>query len=138
MGRGNQNYDDVWEKLNELRQIRDALCELVGSDDNNALLKWIEEEKTLRHPCPGKFLLGLTKPRQDSAIKTWRDFLDTLKKKGVSQRNIDYLMDKLSREKSIVDAVNLFENMSTEIKNDFTDPKEKIAFRSFESRQSTR
>jgi hypothetical protein len=70
MGRGYRDYDDVWSKLEELRQIRSALCDLIGTDDNNVILRWIEEEKNLRHPCPGKFLLGLTKPKQESAIKT--------------------------------------------------------------------
>jgi hypothetical protein len=44
MGRGTRNYDEVWAKLDELRSLREALCDLVGSDDTNVLLRWIEDQ----------------------------------------------------------------------------------------------
>jgi len=97
MGRGTRNYDEVWTKLQELRELREVLCELVGSEDHNTLIKWIESQKSLTHPCPGKFLRGHTKPKQESEKRTWMDFIDYLKRKNTSQKNIDYIMEKLSQ-----------------------------------------
>ena len=125
MGRGIRSYDEVWEKLDELKLTREALCELVGSDDNNVIFKWIEAQKKLSHPCPGKFLLGLTKPKQDSARKTWDDFLDKLKSRNTPSSSIEYILDKLSRCSSIEESVQTFERLFQEIKNDFRGPKEK-------------
>ena len=130
MGRGIRNYGEVWEKLDELKLIREELCELVGSEDNNVILRWIQAQKKLSHPCPGKFLLGLTKPKQDSARKTWDDFLEKLKSKGASQASIEYTLDKLSRCSSIEESVQMFERLFQEIKNDFKASKEKT-FRRF-------
>jgi hypothetical protein len=132
MGRGYRSYDDVWEKLEELRNLRDALSDLVGSDDNNVLLKWIEDTKSFSHPCPGKFLLGLTKPKQDGVKKTWEDFLSILKRKRVSQKNVDFIMEKLSKSDSIEEASTVFKTLQGEIKNDFTDLKEKNSKRTFQ------
>jgi hypothetical protein len=125
MGRGIRNYDDVWEKLDELRVLREKLCDLVGSDDNNVLLKWIEDHKKISHPCPGKFLLGLTKPKQESAKKTWEDFVQRLKSRGVSTSNLEYTLEKLSKCSTIGEAVQSFEGLFQEIKNDFTGLKVK-------------
>ena len=125
MGRGTRNYDDVWEKLEELRVLREKLCDLVGSDDTNVLFKWIEDHNEISHPCPGKFLLGLTRPKQDSAKKTWEDFVQRLKGKGISTSNLEYTLEKLSKCSTIDEAVQSFERLFQETKNDFTGLKEK-------------
>ena len=125
MGRGTRNYDEVWEKLDELRSLREALCDLVGSDDTNVLLRWIEDQKIFSHPCPGKFLLGLTKPKQEVAKKAWKDIVSNLEGRKVSEKSLGYILDKLSRFDTIENAIESFEEVYTEIKNTFTDSKEK-------------
>jgi hypothetical protein len=125
MGRGSRNYCEVWQKLEELKLLREKLCELVGSDDNNVLFKWIEDHKELSHPCPGKFLLGLTRPKQESARKTWEDFVKKLQSRGVSADNLEYLLNKLAQYTTIEEAVQSFEDLFQETKKDFTDLKEK-------------
>ena len=131
MGRGTRNYDEVWEKLEELRLLREALCELVGSDDNNVLFRWIEDQKSLSHPCPGKFLLGVTKPKQEVVKKAWKDIISNLEFRKVSSNSLTYILDKLSRENNIDDVIQSFERVYLETKNDFTDSKEKSFKRSF-------
>jgi hypothetical protein len=126
MGRGTRNYDEVWEKLDELRSLREALCDLVGSDDTNVLLRWIEDQKIFSHPCPGKFLLGLTKPKQEVAKKAWKDIVSNLENRKVSEKSLSYILDKLSRFDTIENAIESFEEVYTEIKNTFTDSKEKF------------
>jgi hypothetical protein len=132
MGRGYRSYEDVLEKLQELLKLREELCDLVGSDDNNVLLKWIEDAKSFSHPCPGKFLLGLTKPKQEVVKRTWDDFLNILKRKGISQKNIDFIMEKLSKSETIEEAAAVFKSLQGEIKNDFTGLKEKNSKRTFQ------
>lgn len=131
MGRGTRSYDDVWEKLEELRVLREALCDLVGSDDTNVLLRWIENQKFFSHPCPGKFLLGLTKPKQEVAKKAWKDIVSNLESRKVSEKSLSYILDKLSRFDTIENAIESFEKVYTEIKNDFTESKEKSFKHSF-------
>jgi hypothetical protein len=125
MGRGIRNYEDVWEKLDELRILREALCDLVGTDDNNVLFKWIEEQKSTSNPCPGKFLLGLTKPKQEVTKRAWKDIVSNLEGRKVNQRNMSYILEKLSRFDNIEEAINSFERVYSEIKNTFSDSNEK-------------
>jgi hypothetical protein len=132
MGRGTRNYDEVWEKLDELRSLREALCDLVGSDDTNVLLRWIEDQKNLSHPCPGKFLLGLTKPKQEVAKKAWKDIVSNLEDRKVSEKSLGYILDKLSRCDTIENAIESFEGVYVRIKNDFTDLKEKTFQKRFQ------
>lgn len=136
MGRGTRNYDEVWAKLQELRELREVLCEIVDSDDHNALMKWLESQKKLAHPCPGKFLRGHTKPKQESEKRTWMDFIDYLKRKNTSQKNIDYIMEKLSLCDSLDEASKLFNELYVETKSNFTDLKEKSLHRSFNQTQN--
>ena len=131
MGRGTRNYDDVWEKLDELRSLREALCDLVGSDDTNVLFRWIEDQKILSHPCPGKFLLGLTKPKQEVAKKAWKDIVSNLEDRKVSEKSLGYILDKLSRCDTIENAIESFEEVYVKINNEFTDLKQKTFKRSF-------
>ena len=119
MGRGTRNYDDVWDKLSELRVIREALCDLVGSDDNNVLLKWIENQKYLSHPCPGKFLIGLTKPKQEVIKRAWEDIVSNLESRQVSSDSLEYILGKLSKESSIDDVIRTFERVYLETKKNF-------------------
>jgi hypothetical protein len=79
----------------------------------------------LSHPCPGKFLLGLTRPKQESARKTWEDFVKKLQSRGVSADNLEYLLNKLAQYTTIEEAVQSFEDLFQETKKDFTDLKEK-------------
>ena len=132
MGRGTRNYDEVWEKLAELRSLREALCDLVGSDDTNVLLRWIEDQKIFSHPCPGKFLLGLTKPKQEVAKKAWKDIVSNLEGRKVSEKSLSYILDKLSRFDTIENAIESFEEVYVEIKNEFTDLKEKTFQKRFQ------
>ena len=132
MGRGTRNYDEVWEKLDELRSLREALCDLVGSDDTNVLLRWIEDQKIFSHPCPGKFLLGLTKPKQEVAKKAWKDIVSNLEGRKVSEKSLSYILDKLSRFDTIENAIESFEEVYVEIKNEFTDLKEKTVQKRFQ------
>ena len=125
MGRGTRSYDEVWPKLEELRVIREALCDLVGSDDNNVLLKWIENQKCRSHPCPGKFLIGLTKPKQEVIKKAWEDIVSNLESRRVPEKSLTYILEKLSRESSIDGVIQSFERVYLESKNKFTDSNSK-------------
>ena len=114
--------------VSDLLSMRDALIEVVGSSDHNTIMNWISSERVHSNPCPGKFLLNLTKPKQDTVRKTWEDFIVRLELKKVRKENIDYILSKLADCRTINEAIQSFDEVTRQVKNNLSPEKTEKTF----------